>query len=72
LGSVDGFWAIFSCLVYRGPPVLLGFGPLVDHWGVEFGPWWTEKIGLYTSFTEIIFLSSTFDASTIRQIGHNK
>jgi hypothetical protein len=27
--------------------VLLGFGPLVDHWGVGFGPWWTEKIGLY-------------------------
>jgi hypothetical protein len=23
------------------------FGPLVDHWGVGFGPWWTEKIGLY-------------------------
>jgi hypothetical protein len=23
--------------------VLLGFGPLVDHWGVGFGPWWTGK-----------------------------
>jgi hypothetical protein len=30
--------------------VLLGFGPLVDHWGVGFGPWWTEKIGLYTYY----------------------
>jgi hypothetical protein len=43
LGSVDGFWAIFPCLVYHGSPVLLGFGPLVDHCGVGFGPWWTGK-----------------------------
>ena len=28
----------FSRLVYRGSPVLLGFGPLVDYWGVGFGP----------------------------------
>ena len=28
--------------------MLLGFGPLVDHRGVGFGPWWTEKIGLYS------------------------
>ena len=48
--SSFGLWArwmtfgpFFSCLVYRGSPVLLGFGPLVDHWGVGFGPWWTEK-----------------------------
>jgi hypothetical protein len=54
LFSSFGLWArwmafgpFFSCLVYRGSPVLLGFGPLVDHWGVGFGPWWTEKIGLY-------------------------
>ena len=45
-----GGWLLghFSlCFVYRGSPVLLGFGSLVDHWGVGFGPWWTEKIGLY-------------------------
>ena len=41
------FGSFFPCLVYRRSPVLLGFGPLVDHWGVGFGPWWTEKIGLY-------------------------
>ena len=50
LGFGLGGWLLghfFSCLVYCGSPVLLGFGPLVDHWGVGFGPWWTEKIGLY-------------------------
>ena len=36
-----------SCFVYRGSLVSLGFGPLVNHWGVGFGPWWTEKISLY-------------------------
>uniref|UniRef100_A0A2N9FEY8 Uncharacterized protein n=1 Tax=Fagus sylvatica TaxID=28930 RepID=A0A2N9FEY8_FAGSY len=44
LSSLDfglGGWLLghfSSCLVYRGSLMLLGFGPLVDHWGVGFGP----------------------------------
>ena len=33
-----GGWLLghfFSCLVHRGSPVLLGFGPLVDHWVLD-------------------------------------
>ena len=43
--------------------MLLGFGPLVDHWGVGSGPWWTEKIGLYTpipSFLPFVALEIYF------------
>ena len=53
-----GGWLLghFSlCFVYRGSSVLLGFRPLVDHGGVGFGPWWTEKIGLYTNQLNISY-----------------
>ena len=44
LSSLDfglGGWLLghfSSCPVYRGSLMLLGFRPLVDHWGVGFGP----------------------------------
>uniref|UniRef100_A0A2N9GIT2 Retrovirus-related Pol polyprotein from transposon TNT 1-94-like beta-barrel domain-containing protein n=1 Tax=Fagus sylvatica TaxID=28930 RepID=A0A2N9GIT2_FAGSY len=44
LSSLDfglGGWLLghfSSCLVCRGSLMLLGFGPLVDHWGAGFGP----------------------------------
>ena len=41
-----------SCLGYRGPLGLLGFGPLTDHWGVGLGLSWTEKMGLYKKENE--------------------
>jgi hypothetical protein len=43
------------CVVYRGSLGLLGFGPLVDHRDIGFGPPWTEKMGLYNIiFTSIL------------------
>ena len=48
LGFGLGEWLLghfYSHFVYRGSLVLLGFGPLVDHWDVRFDPPWTEKNG---------------------------
>ena len=57
LDLADGFLAIcFHVFIYRGLLDLLGFGPLVDHWGVRLwtpggslrcwalDPWWINKV----------------------------
>ena len=44
LGGSPRCWALDPWWITE----VLGFGPLVDHWGVGLGLPWTEKMGLYT------------------------